>query len=165
MSADKTLAGHLMPISSRTPEGESNRCPVCDKDTHTDPATVPTRDAPCPHCGHLLWFGEPQDPQTISPSRSSSYDGLVISVGENKFGPIPEDLHCRLIAALDSLTSQGQLPPRGQVLSRVITAKGWPEVVRYLERLAHPEKRRSFSQRVGSVFQKRFQQVVAKLQA
>ncbi len=45
-----------MVISSRTPEGDAHRCPVCGRDTRTDPSTVPTRDAPCPHCGSLLWF-------------------------------------------------------------------------------------------------------------
>lgn len=43
-------------ISSRTPEGQPNQCPVCGKDTRTEPSTMPTRDAPCPHCGSLLWF-------------------------------------------------------------------------------------------------------------
>jgi hypothetical protein len=45
-----------MVISSRTPEGDPNRCPICGKDTRTEPSTVPLRDAPCPHCGSLLWF-------------------------------------------------------------------------------------------------------------
>ncbi len=45
-----------MVISSRTPEGNDNHCPVCGKDTRTEPSTLPTRDAPCPHCGSLLWF-------------------------------------------------------------------------------------------------------------
>jgi hypothetical protein len=47
-----------MTISSRTPEGEPNFCPVCGNGTRTDPSTVPTPDAPCPHCGILLWFGD-----------------------------------------------------------------------------------------------------------
>jgi hypothetical protein len=51
-----------MVISSRTPEGDPNRCPFCGKDTRTEPSTVPLRDAPCPHCGSLLWFvGGPGD--------------------------------------------------------------------------------------------------------
>jgi anti-sigma B factor antagonist len=44
-----------MSISSRTPEGESNRCPVCSNTVRIEPSKD-TRDAPCPHCGHLLWF-------------------------------------------------------------------------------------------------------------
>lgn len=48
-----------MEPSSRTPEGEPNRCPVCGKTVQIDPSRPPG-DAPCPHCGHLLWFG-PQE--------------------------------------------------------------------------------------------------------
>lgn len=46
--------------SSRTPEGERNWCPVCRKKVKVTPSTPPG-DAPCPYCGHLLWFlsGEP----------------------------------------------------------------------------------------------------------
>src|SRR5262249_32654856 len=41
--------------SSRTPEGTPIRCPVCGKQTRLEP-TNPPGDAPCPHCGSLLWF-------------------------------------------------------------------------------------------------------------
>lgn len=41
--------------SSRTPEGKPNRCPVCGNEIRIDPSS-PADDAPCPHCGHLLWF-------------------------------------------------------------------------------------------------------------
>lgn len=44
-----------MEPSSRTPEGQPNRCPVCGKDARVEPS-IPPGDAPCPHCGHLLWF-------------------------------------------------------------------------------------------------------------
>lgn len=42
-------------ISSRTPEGQPNTCPVCGKQVEIEPS-LPTGDAPCPHCGCLLWF-------------------------------------------------------------------------------------------------------------
>lgn len=42
-------------ISSRTPEGPLNRCPVCGSVVSIEPS-LPTGDAPCPRCGHLLWF-------------------------------------------------------------------------------------------------------------
>ncbi len=48
-------AEFLMEPSSRTPEGEPNRCPVCGKELQIEPSRPPG-DAPCPHCGHLLWF-------------------------------------------------------------------------------------------------------------
>jgi len=41
--------------SSRTPEGSPNRCPVCGNQVRIEPSTPPG-DAPCPCCGHLLWF-------------------------------------------------------------------------------------------------------------
>ena len=44
-----------MSISSRTPEGLPNRCPVCGVDLIIDPS-IPPGDAPCPNCGSLLWF-------------------------------------------------------------------------------------------------------------
>ena len=42
-------------IASRTPEGEPNRCPICGKQVIVEPSAA-TRDAPCPNCGHLLWW-------------------------------------------------------------------------------------------------------------
>ena len=45
---------HLI-ISSRTPEGVPNLCPVCGADFKLEPSNPPG-DAPCPYCGHLVWF-------------------------------------------------------------------------------------------------------------
>lgn len=42
-------------ISSRTPEGQPNVCPVCGKYVQVE-SSLPAGDAPCPHCGSLLWF-------------------------------------------------------------------------------------------------------------
>jgi anti-anti-sigma factor len=47
-----------MTISSRTPEGASNDCPICGTRVRIDPSRPPG-DAPCPNCGHLLWFETP----------------------------------------------------------------------------------------------------------
>lgn len=44
-----------MEVSSRTPEGFPNSCPVCKKSIQIDPS-IPFGDAPCPNCGCLLWF-------------------------------------------------------------------------------------------------------------
>ena len=44
-----------MIISSRTPEGEPNHCPICGKDVCIDPSPF-FGDATCPNCGSLLWF-------------------------------------------------------------------------------------------------------------
>ncbi|TWU06809.1 bacteriophage N4 adsorption protein B [Symmachiella macrocystis] len=45
-----------MEISSRTPEGDDNQCAICGKPVVIEPSQPPG-DAPCPHCGCLLWFG------------------------------------------------------------------------------------------------------------
>jgi acyl carrier protein len=42
-------------ISPRTPDGLPGLCPVCESLVCID-ATSLTGDAPCPHCGHPLWF-------------------------------------------------------------------------------------------------------------
>jgi len=44
-----------MKPSSRTPEGQPNRYPVCGNEIRIEPSH-PAGDAPCPCCGHLLWF-------------------------------------------------------------------------------------------------------------
>jgi len=44
-----------MQPSSRTPEGDDNTCHVCGHEFRIDPSS-PLGDAPCPHCGTLLWF-------------------------------------------------------------------------------------------------------------
>lgn len=46
-----------MTISSRTPEGAPNRCPVCGASIRIEPS-FPPGDAPCPNCGSLLWFAQ-----------------------------------------------------------------------------------------------------------
>ncbi len=61
-----------MVLSTRTPEGWPNRCPLCGKDVRIEPSPE-TLDAPCPHCGGLLWFASSGDVAPIlDPSRSPS---------------------------------------------------------------------------------------------
>ena len=42
-------------VSSRTPEGTPNRCPICQRAVVVEPSLL-FGDAPCPNCGTLLWF-------------------------------------------------------------------------------------------------------------
>ncbi len=44
-----------MMISSRTPEGSPNHCPICQSEVRIEPSKF-CGDAPCPKCGCLLWF-------------------------------------------------------------------------------------------------------------
>jgi anti-anti-sigma factor len=74
-----------MVISSRTPEGQSNHCPVCGSHIKIEPSDPPG-DAPCPRCGHLLWFAWEDfgDVEVIRPTgsrlESESLDRLIDSV-------------------------------------------------------------------------------------
>jgi anti-sigma B factor antagonist len=73
-----------MVISSRTPEGQPNQCPVCGSLLNIEPSD-PAGDAPCPRCGHLLWFAweDLGDIQVIRPKDgrldSESLDRLIES--------------------------------------------------------------------------------------
>jgi len=44
-----------MVISSRTPDGQPDRCHVCGSEIKLEPSD-PAADAPCVRCGHLVWF-------------------------------------------------------------------------------------------------------------
>jgi acyl carrier protein len=44
-----------MKTPTRTPEGVPGNCPLCDAVICLEPSG-PVGDAPCPYCGHLLWF-------------------------------------------------------------------------------------------------------------
>jgi hypothetical protein len=92
-------------ISSRTPEGDPNRCPVCGRDCRVEPSLF-GRDAPCAHCGHLLWFTK---------SSSAEPQKLVKSLLEAKFGPQSKEVD----AAVKALVERANLE---QLMKRVITA-------------------------------------------
>jgi serine/threonine protein kinase len=67
-----------MVISSRTPEGEPNRCPVCGAFLRVEPSR-PAGDAPCPKCGHLLWFLRSE----VVPAPDDFPFRLVAALGRN----------------------------------------------------------------------------------
>jgi hypothetical protein len=66
--------GATMTISSCTPEGEPNACPICGNQIRIEPSR-PVGVAPCPHCGTLLWFVATErstrffDPKTVHLAR------------------------------------------------------------------------------------------------
>src|SRR5262249_52487779 len=76
---------------SRTPEGIPNRCPVCGSAVRIEPSS-PSGDAPCPTCGHLLWFTR----SAVRPSKRSSGSKIgwvlvilaVAVLGVLLFGPV-----------------------------------------------------------------------------
>jgi len=76
---------HMKP-SSRTPEGESNQCPICGKEVRIEPSRPPG-DAPCPNCGHLLWFPSPNLPTKGSAESGQSTpqpQSVVVSCEESE---------------------------------------------------------------------------------
>ncbi len=60
-----------MNISSRTPEGFPNHCPVCGAEVCLEPSE-PFGDAPCAACGHLLWFVETEAGLSFLDAESAS---------------------------------------------------------------------------------------------
>ncbi len=84
-----------MTISSRTPEGDPNQCPICGHRLRLE-LSIDTRDAPCPSCGHLLWFAVPKverSTRTVQQLRSeldqshSEFKELAIKFATKRFGP------------------------------------------------------------------------------
>lgn len=72
-----------MIISSRTPEGEPNRCAVCGHRCRIEPSCL-TPDAPCPSCGQLLWF-----PQKTEATRKTKYASSVLEGRPKRFQGLP----------------------------------------------------------------------------
>lgn len=75
-----------MTISTRTPEGDPNRCPICGHDVKLEPS-LDFRDAPCPYCGYLLSF-ECSSPLLDAMQRphSRKYAHFILNRGVAKFG-------------------------------------------------------------------------------
>ncbi len=105
-----------MVIASRTPEGTPNRCPVCGNDLKVEPSQ-PTRDAPCPHCGHLLWFA----PEKPLPERQMMLD-CVLRVVTARFGP-PSP------ATRAAIESQAEPERLKAILERVLTCATLEELL------------------------------------
>src|SRR5262245_34209097 len=60
-------------VSTRTPEGEPVRCPICGAGVRVEPST-PAGDSPCPNCGHLLWFVPGREGVHLFPASSIGPD-------------------------------------------------------------------------------------------
>jgi len=76
-----------MLISSRTPEGDPNRCPICGKALRLE-SSLDTRDGPCPHCGHLLWFPEVSRSARSSQTEASDLADALLRILTARFGPL-----------------------------------------------------------------------------
>jgi DNA-directed RNA polymerase subunit RPC12/RpoP len=90
-----------MTISSRTPEGDPNQCPICGHRVWIEPS-IGTRDAPCPSCGHLLWFAEHPSGSAIERAERGPYRQLalmrrVMGLATKKLGPAPEPMRAKFL--------------------------------------------------------------------
>jgi acyl carrier protein len=76
-------------ISSRTPEGVPNHCPICDTSICIEPSPLPG-DAPCPKCGTLLWFFDTSagmrfyEAKTVAPLRDRILQAICETLGVTK---------------------------------------------------------------------------------
>ena len=78
-----------MVISSRTPEGEQNRCPICGSDVCIEPSK-PFGDATCPNCGNLLWFvALSSETRVFDGRQSSTVRNRMIKIISEQLG-VPE---------------------------------------------------------------------------
>ncbi len=79
-----------MTISSRTPEGQPNHCPVCSAHVCIDPSPL-FGDATCPRCGSLLWFLNVESRcQVFERSQSRSLRDRVIAIVAEQLGVTPD---------------------------------------------------------------------------
>ncbi len=107
-----------MNISSRTPNGDWNSCPVCGHHCKIVPACTPSRDAPCPRCGALLWF----EPPAAKPYEWPSFVAKV------------SDLRPTFLADVEALLQPLITGPQQPVISREPAAQAARLVTRLLRR-------------------------------
>lgn len=96
-----------MQPSSRTPEGQPNRCAVCGQEFRVEPS-APPGDAPCPRCGSLAWF----------PAAAQANDALVSEVQQLDVATKHEAIQT-LVRRLGDL---GRISPEAcdELVSRII---------------------------------------------
>lgn len=81
-----------MNISSRTPEGEPGQCPVCQAHVVIEPSIV-IGDAPCPKCGHLLWFFHtPEQVRVFNTSQTQTKRFRLVKHVADQLGISPTQL-------------------------------------------------------------------------
>lgn len=86
-----------MNVSSRTPEGLPNHCPICHSEIRIE-CSVPWGDAPCPQCGSLLWF-------VVSSENARFYELDSVEPIRDRLEGLLADLEERFRANTDELGS------------------------------------------------------------
>jgi hypothetical protein len=110
-----------MEPSTRTPEGEPNRCSVCGKDVRIEPSRPPG-DAPCPHCGSLLWFAGHSE--NISSTELPSHQ--VVSANRWKRARKSQHPQTRLLAQVAVAAAVGFVLSLSVVISEASSDRGSP---------------------------------------
>ena len=114
-------------ISSRTPEGDPNQCPICGHHVRIEPS-IDTRDAPCPRCGHLLWFADSPSGRGIDRAEGRSVrvrvdmKQYVVDCATKGFGPPPEEVRAECDRLEASKFEKADL-------EAVLRVKGWYELM------------------------------------
>ena len=102
-----------MTISSRTPEGQPNRCPVCRRRLRLSPSW-PSADAPCPHCGSLVWFPAANTPRvTARPATGTEFtlEDLRKQLGQLKWMGLMGDAPAGMPGMGDRITGGEDTEP------------------------------------------------------
>ena len=71
-----------MPPSSRTPEGEPLRCPICGAACNVD-VSRPPGDSVCPCCGAHAWMAEARERTTDTEANIRAYVDILTGLCEN----------------------------------------------------------------------------------
>jgi hypothetical protein len=118
-----------MTISSRTPEGEPNHCPICGLHFQLEPSP-PAGDGPCPGCGHLLWFSSRRNKPTLESGSDlvgagelEEFRACLLRIAAARVGPPPS----RSIRA--AINAVRRLDVLKKLLERALTASRWDELV------------------------------------
>src|SRR5262249_32761549 len=118
-----------MTISSRTPEGLPQRCPLCGADIRLEPSE-PIGDAPCPHCGCLVLFG--------NPSALHGSSGALTGGGGYRW---LKRVRSREFGETWQAEAPGRIPVAIEVMHRPLEPEAAQRELRALERiqrLSHP---------------------------
>src|SRR5881394_1259944 len=115
-----------MTISSRTPEGDSCRCPICGHRSRVEPS-IETRDASCPRCGHLLWVGNDVTIEVLDHSDKWLAKELVVKMATDRFG-LPGELVRESLNRLD-LFKQDEID-----FGAMLEANSWAKLVAIINR-------------------------------
>ena len=97
-----------MIVSSRTPEGEPNHCPLCNKQIVLEPS-LPWGDAPCPNCGRLLWFFKTQGETHLFEPKSAETVQTWLARGVARLFGFPQGQIERKLAADENLDFVNEL--------------------------------------------------------